>query len=68
VNGKLRGKLMVAANADNNAIEAAALASAPVRKMIEENGGSADPTVSTGARVIVVPNRLVNVVLPRKSA
>jgi leucyl-tRNA synthetase len=68
VNGKLRGKLMVAANADNNAIEAAALASAPVRKIIEENGGSADPTASVGARVIVVPNRLVNVVLPRKSA
>ncbi len=68
VNGKLRGKLTVAADADRNAIEAAALASAPVRKIIEENGGSDDPAASAGAKVIVVPNRLVNVVLPRKSA
>jgi len=68
VNGKLRGKLTVAADADRNAIEAAALASAPVRKVIEENGGSDDPAASAGTKVIVVPNRLVNVVLPRKSA
>ena len=67
VNGKLRGKLMVAADADRDAIEAAALASAPVRKVLEENGGSNDPA-GTATKVIVVPNRLVNVVLPRKSA
>ena len=67
VNGKLRGKLMVAADADREAIEAAALASAPVRKVLEENGGSNDPA-GTATKVIVVPNRLVNVVLPRKSA
>jgi len=68
VNGKLRGKLIVAADADRGAIEAAALASAPVRKVLEETGGSADPAASGSTKVIVVPNRLVNVVLPRKSA
>jgi leucyl-tRNA synthetase len=65
INGKLRGKLTVAAGADKSAIEAAALASAPVRKALAENGGigNEDPP----ARIIVVPNRLVNVVLPTKT-
>jgi hypothetical protein len=39
-----------------------------VPQTIEEKGGAAKPAAPTGARVIVVPNRLVNVVLPRKSA
>ena len=65
VNGKLRGKLTVAAGADKSAIEAAALASAPVQKAIAENGraGPGHPL----ARIIIVPNRLVNVVLPAKA-
>jgi leucyl-tRNA synthetase len=64
VNGKLRGKLVVAAGADQHVIEAAALASGPVQKAMAENGGGADHSV---ARIVVVPNRLVNVVL-HKSA
>ena len=66
VNGKLRGKLTVAADADKSVIEAAALASAPVRKAIAENGGAGGEHLP--ARIIVVPNRLVNVVLARKAA
>ena len=65
VNGKLRGKLTVAAGADRSAIEAAALASAPVQKAMAENGGVGRERPST--RVIVVPNRLVNVVLQTKA-
>jgi leucyl-tRNA synthetase len=65
VNGKLRGKLTVAAGADKSVIEAAALASEPVQKAMAENGGAGDPT---HARIIVVPNRLVNVVLQAKVA
>ena len=65
INGKLRGKLIVAAGADKSAIEAAALASAPVQKAMAENGGGAD---HASARIIIVPNRLVNVVLQRKAA
>jgi leucyl-tRNA synthetase len=66
VNGKLRGKLVVAADADKSAIEAAALASAPVRKVLAENGADSDADRGALAvKVIVVPNRLVNVVLPR---
>ncbi|HVR94310.1 MAG TPA: leucine--tRNA ligase, partial [Casimicrobiaceae bacterium] len=65
VNGKLRGKLTVAAGADRSVIEAAALASAPVQKAIAENGGVGHERPST--RVIVVPNRLVNVVLQTKA-
>jgi leucyl-tRNA synthetase len=64
VNGKLRGMLTVAADADKGAIEAAALASAAVRKAMAENGDADDAPV---ARIIVVPNRLVNVVLQKKS-
>jgi len=65
INGKLRGKLTVAAGADKSAIEAAALASAPVQKAIAENGGGGE---HPAARIIVVPNRLVNVVLQSKAA
>jgi leucyl-tRNA synthetase len=65
VNGKLRGKLTVAAGADRHAIEAAALASAPVQKAMVENGTGDD---HASARIIIVPNRLVNVVLQRKAA
>jgi leucyl-tRNA synthetase len=65
VNGKLRGKLTVAADADKGAIEAAALASAPVQKAMAENGAGGD---HSSARIIIVPNRLVNVVLQRKAA
>jgi leucyl-tRNA synthetase len=65
VNGKLRGKLTVDAGADKSAIEAAALASAPVQKAMAENGGIG--TQRPPARIIVVPNRLVNVVLPTKT-
>jgi len=65
VNGKLRGKLTVAAGADRHAIEAAALASAPVQKAMVENGAGDD---HASARIIIVPNRLVNVVLQRKAA
>ncbi|MDQ6917363.1 MAG: leucine--tRNA ligase [Pseudomonadota bacterium] len=65
VNGKLRGKLTVAAGADKKVIEAAALASAPVQKAMAENGGAAGHAQT---RIIVVPNRLVNVVLQAKDA
>jgi leucyl-tRNA synthetase len=64
INGRLRGKLIVAAGADKSAIEAAALASAPVQKAMAENGGGAG---HSSTRVIVVPNRLVNVVLQMKA-
>jgi leucyl-tRNA synthetase len=67
VNGKLRGKLIVAASADTAAIEAAAIASAAVQRALAESNGSGDGDVVTAARVIVVPNRLVNVVLAPKS-
>ena len=54
VNGKLRGKLVVAANADRAAIEAAARSSPEVAKH------AADAAVK---KVVVVPGRLVNVVV-----
>jgi len=53
VNGKLRSRLAVAADADRAAIEAAALADENVQRFI------AGKTVR---RVVVVPGRLVNVV------
>jgi len=65
VNGKLRGKLMVAAGADTATIEAAAIASVHVqRAMVDGMHGSN----STVRRVIVVPKRLVNVVLASAAA
>jgi leucyl-tRNA synthetase len=54
VNGKLRGSILVAANADNATIEAAALASDGFAKHSE---GKAPK------KIVVVPGRLVNVVV-----
>jgi leucyl-tRNA synthetase len=54
VNGKLRGAIRVAADADRRAIEAAALASPELHRFAE--GRSAK-------KVIIVPGRLVNVVV-----
>jgi leucyl-tRNA synthetase len=54
VNGKLRGRISVAVNADEAAVRAAALADAQVRRFV------ADKPVR---RVIVVPGKLVNVVV-----
>jgi leucyl-tRNA synthetase len=54
VNGKLRGSLLVAANADNATIEAAALAS---------EGFTKHSDGKVPKKIIVVPGRLVNVVL-----
>ena len=54
VNGKLRGSLRVAANADKAAIEQLAQAHEAVQKQLA--GG-------TAKKVIVVPGRLINVVI-----
>jgi len=54
VNGKLRGKISVAAEADKDTIEAAAMADENVQKFIEDK---------TVRKVIVVPGRLINVVV-----
>jgi len=54
VNGKLRGKLRVAADAARDAIEAAALASPEARKFMEGKPAK---------KVVVAPGRLVNVVV-----
>jgi leucyl-tRNA synthetase len=54
VNGKLRGRVTVPAQADREAIEAAALADENVRKFVAEG---------TLRKVIVVPGKLVNLVL-----
>lgn len=54
VNGKLRDKITVAADADKASIEAAALSSAGAIKFTEGN---------TPKKVIIVPNRLVNIVI-----
>ena len=53
VNGKLRGKITVAADADNSVIEAAALADENVQRFIDG---------LTVRKVIVVPKKLVNIV------
>ncbi len=53
VNGKLRSKINIAATADNQAIEAAALADEKIVANIEGK---------TVRKVIVVPGRLVNIV------
>ncbi|HQN52450.1 MAG TPA: hypothetical protein PK913_15480 [Phenylobacterium sp.] len=53
VNGKLRGKLKVAADAAKDAIEAAALASPEAQKHMEGKPAK---------KVVVVPGRLVNIV------
>jgi leucyl-tRNA synthetase len=54
VNGKLRGSIRVPAAADQQAVEQAALADPAVRKFVA--GGPVK-------RVVVVPNKLVNVVV-----
>ena len=54
VNGKLRGKVSVAANADKAAIEQAALADENVQRFME---GQAV------VKIIVVPGKLVNIVV-----
>ncbi|MDO4694460.1 MAG: leucine--tRNA ligase [Eikenella sp.] len=54
VNGKLRDKITVAADADQAAVEAAALGSAGARKFTEGK---------VPKKVIVVPKRLVNIVV-----
>jgi leucyl-tRNA synthetase len=53
VNGKLRGSVKVAKDADKAAIEAAALASESAQKFIE----------GTPKKVIVVPGKLINIVV-----
>lgn len=54
VNGKVRGKVVVAADADNDTLEAAALADEKVQAFL--NGASV-------RKIIVVPGRLVNLVV-----
>ena len=53
VNGKLRGKLVIAATADKSAVEAAARASPEVVKHV------ANAPIK---RIVIVPGKLVNVV------
>ena len=53
VNGKVRGKVTVAANADQETVKAAALAEPNVARFLEG---------TTVRKVVVVPGRLVNVV------
>lgn len=53
VNGKVRSKIQVAADADKQAVEQAALADEHVQKFIDGN-----PV----RKIIVVPNKLVNIV------
>jgi leucyl-tRNA synthetase len=52
VNGKLRGSITVAKEADKAAIEAAAMANENVKKFVE----------GTAKKIIVVPGKLVNIV------
>lgn len=54
VNGKLRGKMSVAADADKDAIEAEAMKDENVQKFLEGK---------TVRKVIVVPGRLINIVV-----
>ena len=72
VNGKLRGKVTVAADADRAAVEAAALAADCVRRYTQvvavprtDNAEFGTPGVShvRVRKVIVVPGKLVNVVV-----
>jgi leucyl-tRNA synthetase len=56
INGKVRGRLTVPTDADRDAISALALAAPEVQSLL---GGT------TPDRVIVVPGRLVNLVLPK---
>jgi leucyl-tRNA synthetase len=54
VNGKKRGELTIARDADQAAVEQAVLALEPVRKALEGRAPR---------KVIVVPQRIVNVVV-----
>jgi len=54
INGKLRGSLRVAAGAERNVIEAAALASEAAQKFMDGKPAK---------KVVVVPGRLVNIVV-----
>jgi leucyl-tRNA synthetase len=54
VNGKRRGEVTVPKNADNKVVEAAALADEGVQRGLEGK---------TPKKLIVVPNRIVNIVL-----
>jgi leucyl-tRNA synthetase len=54
INGKVRGRVTVAADADAAAVEAAALADEKVRASLDG---------STPTKVIVVPGRMVNIVV-----
>ena len=54
INGKLRGNLRVSANAEKNAIEAAALATEAAQKFMDGKPPK---------KVVVVPGRLVNIVV-----
>jgi len=54
VNGKLRGRIAVAADADNDSIAAQALADPNVQKYVGDN---------EIRKTIVVPGRLVNIVV-----
>jgi leucyl-tRNA synthetase len=56
VNGKLRAKIQVSASADKDAIEAQALENEDVRRFTEDGEIK---------RVIVVPNKLVNIVVAK---
>ena len=53
VNGKLRGSITVAKDADKATIEAAALANDNVQKFID----------GTPKKIIVVPGKLINIVV-----
>jgi leucyl-tRNA synthetase len=68
VNGKLRGKLMVAAGADTAAIEAAAIAWMHAQRALAKNRTGGDDGAIDVERVIVVPKRLVNIVLAKQPA
>ena len=54
VNGKLRAKIEVSADADKASVEAAALANEQAQRFISD---------STVRKVIVVPGKLVNIVV-----
>jgi leucyl-tRNA synthetase len=55
VNGKLRGKILVAAGVDKAALESAALADAKVQELLSGK---------TIVKTVVVPGRMVNFVIP----
>jgi leucyl-tRNA synthetase len=65
INGKLRGKLTVAADADQAAIEAAAIDAAKGALKTAKIDGAGTASAPR-PRVIIVPNRLVNVVMPKE--